>query len=89
LVASNKTVLNVEPECRSVGVGDTTVDIGFISGVDPQPIATRFALDVDPSFVESEFLLEYEVVFGDEGAEDSVDDRPVPKLSKRDKALLQ
>jgi hypothetical protein len=89
LVASNKTVLNVEPECRSVGVGDAAVDIGFISGVDPQPIATGFALDVDPSFVESEFLLEYEVVFGDEGAEDSIDDRPVPKLSKRDKALLQ
>jgi hypothetical protein len=64
-----------------VWVLDAAVDIGFISGVDPQPIATGFALDVDPSFVESEFLLEYEVVFGD--------DRPVPKLSKRDKALLQ
>jgi hypothetical protein len=89
LVASNKTMLNVEPECQSVGVGDAAVDMGFISGVDPQPIAAGFALDVDPSFVESEFLLEYEVAFGDEGAEDSVDDRLVPKLSKRDKTLLQ
>jgi hypothetical protein len=32
---------------------------------------------------------EYEATFGDERAKDSVDDQPVPKLSKRDKALLQ
>jgi hypothetical protein len=60
-----------------------------ILGVDPQPISTGFALDVDPSFVESEFMPEYEAAFGDERAKDSADDRPVPELSKRDKALLQ
>jgi hypothetical protein len=53
--------------------------------VDPQPIA----LDVDPSFVELEFMPEYEAAFGDERMEDSVDDRPVHELSKRDKSLLQ
>jgi hypothetical protein len=68
-----------------VGVGDVLPDTGFISGVDPQPIA----LDVDPSFVELKFMLEYEVTFGDECAEDSVNDRSVLELSKRDKALLQ
>jgi hypothetical protein len=35
LVASNETILNVEPECRSVGVGDATADTGLILGVDP------------------------------------------------------
>jgi hypothetical protein len=64
-----------------VGVGDVLPDTGFISSVDPQPIN----LDFDLSFVEPE----YELAFGDERVEDSVDDRPVPKLSKRDKALLQ
>jgi hypothetical protein len=88
-VASNETVYVVEPVCRSVGVGDGVADTGFISGVDPQPIGTRFALDIDPSFVEPEFIPEYEAVFEDEHAEDSANDRPVPKLSKRDKALLQ
>jgi hypothetical protein len=34
-------------------------------------------------------MLEYKAVFGDECAEDSADDRPVPELSKRDKSLLQ
>jgi hypothetical protein len=57
--------------------------------VDPQPIATEFTLDVDSFFIELEFMLEYEVAFGDERAEDSADDQPVPELSKRDKALLQ
>jgi hypothetical protein len=31
----------------------------------------------------------YEVAFGDERADDSADDRPIPELSNRDKALLQ
>jgi hypothetical protein len=57
--------------------------------VDHQPIDTGFALNVDPSFVESEFMSEYEMTFGDERAEDSADDRPVSELSKRGKALLQ
>jgi hypothetical protein len=57
--------------------------------VDPQPISTGFALDVDLSFIEPEFMSEYVATFGDECVEDSVDDRPVPELSKRDKALLQ
>jgi hypothetical protein len=56
------------------------------SGVDPQLIINRFTLDVDPSFVEPEFILKYEAVFGDEHAEDSANE--IPELSKRDKALL-
>jgi hypothetical protein len=36
-----------------------------------------------------EFMLEYEVVFGDERVEDLVDDRSIPKLSNSGKALLQ
>jgi hypothetical protein len=82
-------MLNVEPVCGSVDVGDVVVDTGFISGVDPQPIATGFTVDVDLSFIEPEFMPEYEAVFRDERVEDSADDRPVPKLSNRDKALLQ
>jgi hypothetical protein len=76
-IASNKTV---EWVCGSASVGDVLPDTGFISGVDPQPIA----LGVDPSFVE----LENKAVFGDEHAEDIADDRPVPELSKRDKVML-
>jgi hypothetical protein len=89
-VASNKTMLNVEPVCRSVGVANAAAaDMRFILGVDPRPIATGFTLDVDSFFIELEFMLEYAVTFGDERAEDSADDRPVPELSKSDKALLQ
>jgi hypothetical protein len=72
-----------------VGVGDAIADKGFISSVDHQPIATGFALDVDPSFVEPEFMLEYEAALGDERADDSADDWPVSELIKRDKSLLQ
>jgi hypothetical protein len=79
----------VEPVCRSVGVGDAAADTGFISGVDPQPIATGFAQDVELSFVEPEFMSAYLATFGDECVEDSADDQPVPELSNRDKALLQ
>jgi hypothetical protein len=43
-----------------VGVGDVLPDTCFISGVDPQPVA----LDVDPSFVEIEFMSEYEAHLG-------------------------
>jgi hypothetical protein len=75
--------------CESVGVGDGVANTVFISGVDSQPIATGFALDVDPSFIELEFMSEYEATFEDERAEDSANDRPVRELSKRDKALLQ
>jgi hypothetical protein len=50
-VGSNETMLNVEPICGSVGIGDAVADTGFISGVDPHPIATGFALDVEPSFI--------------------------------------
>jgi hypothetical protein len=82
-------MFNMEPVCGRVRVGDAAVDTGFISGVDPQPIATGFALDVHLSFVKLEFMLEYEVTFGDERAEDSTDDRPIPELSNKDKALLQ
>jgi hypothetical protein len=59
-------VLNVELVCGSVDVGDDVADMGFISGVDPQPIGTEFALDVEPSFVKPE----YEAAFGDERVED-------------------
>jgi hypothetical protein len=88
-IGSNETVLNEEPVCGSVGVGDDAADTRFISGVYPQSIATGFALDVDLSFIKSEFMLEYEAAFGDEHVEDSADDRPIFELSKRDKALLQ
>jgi hypothetical protein len=57
-----------------VCVGDAVADTEFILGVDPQPITTGFTLDVDQSFVEPEFMSEYEVAFGDECAEDSADD---------------
>jgi hypothetical protein len=62
-----------------VGVGDVAADTRFISGVDPQPIATGFALDVDPSFVEPEFMSEYEAAFGDKRADGSVDDQPIDR----------
>jgi hypothetical protein len=88
-VDSNETVLNEEPVWGNVDVGDVVADTGFISCVDPQPITTGFALDVDSSFVELEFMPKYEAAFGDERAKDSTDDRPVPELSKRDKTLLQ
>jgi hypothetical protein len=87
-IVSNETVLNMKPVYRSVGVGDPDADTGFILGVDHQSIATRFAIDVDPSFVEPEFMPKYETTFGNERADDSADDRSVPELSKRDKALL-
>jgi hypothetical protein len=85
-VASNETV---ELVCGSVGVGDGVANTVFISGMDPQTSNTGFALDVHLSCVEPEFMPEYEAVFGDERAEDSPDDHPIPELSKRDKALLQ
>jgi hypothetical protein len=88
-VTSNETVSNMDPVCGSVGVGDVVVDTGFISGVDPQLIATEFTLDVDLCFVEPKFMPKYDAAFGDERAEDSVDDRPVLELSNRDKALVQ
>jgi hypothetical protein len=46
----------MEPICERVSVGDGVVDTCFISGVDPKPIGIGFALDVEPSFVESEFI---------------------------------
>jgi hypothetical protein len=73
-VASNEMVYAMEPVCGSVDVGDSVADTGFISGVDPQPIGTGFALDVDLSFVELKFMPEYETSFRDERAEDSADD---------------
>jgi hypothetical protein len=81
--------LNEEPVCGSVGVGDAVADTGFISGVDPQSIASGFAVDVDPSFIKPVFMPEYEAVFRDEPAEDSTKDQLILELSKRDKALLQ
>jgi hypothetical protein len=88
-IGSNETVLNVEPVSESVGVGDDVADTGFISGVDFEPIATSFALNVDSPSIDLEFMLDYDATFGDERAEDSVDDGPVPKLSNKDKVLLQ
>jgi hypothetical protein len=81
-------VLNVEPTSGSVGIGDAIADVSMISGVDPQPIATAFALNVDVPFIEPEFMPEYDATFGNQRAEDSCDDRPVPELSNRDKILL-
>jgi hypothetical protein len=73
-VASNETIWNVEPVSTSVGVGDVVADVGFISGVDPQPTAIGSALDVDPPFVEPKFMLEYKATFGDERVEDLAGD---------------
>jgi hypothetical protein len=87
-VVSNETILNVEPVSVSVGVGDAVADAGFISAVDPQPTAIGSTLDVDPPFIKLEFMLKYEATFGDDQAEDSADNRPVPELSNRDKVLL-
>jgi hypothetical protein len=70
-IASNEAV---ELVCGSVGVGDGVVDTMFISDVDPQPIATGFALDIIPSFIEPKFMPVYEATFGDEHADDSADD---------------
>jgi hypothetical protein len=53
-VSSNETVLNEKLVCESVSVSDAAADTGFISDVNPQPIATGFAIDVDPSFIELE-----------------------------------
>jgi hypothetical protein len=82
-------MLNMELVCGSMSAGDVVTDSRFISNVDPQPIATGFALDVDSSFVEPEFIPEYETTFRDERAKDLADDRPVPELSNRGKVLLQ
>jgi hypothetical protein len=71
-----------------VCVGNVAVDMGLISGVNPQPFAIGFALGIDLSFVEPKCMPEYKAAFGDECAEDSADDQPVPELSKRDKAQL-
>jgi hypothetical protein len=49
--------------------------------VDPQPIAIRFVLDIDPSSVDLEFMLKYEAAFGDERAEDSADDSAIQSKS--------
>jgi hypothetical protein len=82
-------MLNVEPVSESVSVGDVVADAGFISGVDPQSIATCFVLDVDLPSIKPKFMPQYETMFEDERAEDSADDQPVPELSNRNKVLLQ
>jgi hypothetical protein len=64
-------MLNIEPVCGSVGIDDVVTDMGFVSGVDHLSIATGFTPDVDPSFVEPEFMLEYEATFRDECAEEN------------------
>jgi hypothetical protein len=87
-VASNETMLNVEPVSASVGVGDAGANVELILGMDHQSTAIGFVLDVDLPSIESEFMPEYEAAFGYERAEDSTDDRPVPELSNRDKVLL-
>jgi hypothetical protein len=87
-IASNETVLNVEPVCKSVGVGDVVADTGFISGVDLRSIATGFAHDIKMPFIEPEFMSEYEATFEDEHVKDSANDQLVPNLSNREKAQL-
>jgi hypothetical protein len=61
----------------------------LISGVDPQTITTVVTLTSDAPSVEPKFMPEYDATFGDERAEESVDDRPVLELSNRDNVLLQ
>jgi hypothetical protein len=72
-------VLNVELVLGSVGVTDVVGNVGMISSLNPQPIATVVALIVDVPSVEPEFMPEYDATFGDERAEDSADDRIVPE----------
>jgi hypothetical protein len=60
-------MLNVKPVSGSVSVGDTVTDAGMISGVDHQPIATSFTLNVDAPFVEPEFMPEYDAALGMSG----------------------
>jgi hypothetical protein len=54
----------VEHGCESVGVSDAPDDTGFISGVDSHLIATGFVIDVDLSYIEPEFMPEYEAALG-------------------------
>jgi hypothetical protein len=89
IVASNEIVLTAEYVSGGVGVADIIADVGMILGVDPHPTATVVTLSVDASFVDLEFMPEYDAVFGDEWAEDSADDRLVPEISNRDKVMLQ
>jgi hypothetical protein len=72
--ASHETILNVKPVSESLCVDDAIADAGFISGMDPQPTAIGFILDVDPPSIEPKFMPEYEAVLGDERVEDSADD---------------
>jgi hypothetical protein len=88
-IDSNETMVNVEYVSESVGVGDTIVDAGMNSGVDTQPIATGFTLNVDLPSVELKFMPKYDATFGDEWLEHSADDRPISELSNSDKILLQ
>jgi hypothetical protein len=82
-------VLNVKSVSGSIVFGDAVVDVMMISEVDPLPITTTDAPTDDVPFVVLEFMSEYDAAFGDERAEDVVDDHPVPELSNGDKVLLQ
>jgi hypothetical protein len=46
-ISSNEIVLNVKPVLESVGVSDDIADMGIISSVDPQPIATAVTITGD------------------------------------------
>jgi hypothetical protein len=87
-IDSNGIVVNVEHVSESMGVGDTIADAGMNSGVDPQPIAIGFTLNVDLPSVEPKFMPKYDATFGDERLEHSTDDRPISELSNSDKVLL-
>jgi hypothetical protein len=65
-IDNNETVLNVKLVSASVDVDDIIVDVGFISGVGPQPVGTGFVLHVEPPSVELEFMPEYEATFEDD-----------------------
>jgi hypothetical protein len=67
-------VLSIEPISENVGVGDVVTDVGMISGVDPQPIATTITQTVEAPSIDLEFMPEYDAAFGDEQAEDLADD---------------
>jgi hypothetical protein len=72
-VGSNEAVMNMEP--------DHVDGMGMLMVVDHEPINT--------ASVEEEVLVDDDAAFADERAVDSDDDRPLPALSNRDKALLK
>jgi hypothetical protein len=65
-IGSNEIVLNMKHVLGSVG--DVVADVEMISGVDHQPIIIAVTLTSDAPSIVLEFIVEYDVAFGDEQA---------------------